>query len=667
MFKRLSALFVALIMGLSLMAPVFADDVTPPAEATSDSTGTITVHNVPEGYSVKAYQIIKATYEDGNFLGWQWTDEVAQYSYTEDGVTYTPFSNVDDSEDKNPVYLTGITPDQLNTLVQLINGKKITVDNTEIETLTATYIEAETESGSELVYTSDSMNQGSYIILITPESTSNVVVFNPLIASVNLDSYQGENSTYNILVGGSVDASGNLTENADGYLVNQDTASASDVYAKSSEIYVEKTHTVAGGKGVDSSGNSAQGAVDKVDDAEVIEYTITTKTPDYRSEAFSDPDHPRTFNISDKLTKGLSYVLDESKSLADLKVTIGGVEAKLNKTTGFYTYTYTDEGTENTINAFKVKSVTQTTETEGGSFEIAFTDDFLKTFGSLDIAVSYKAKLNANAYTGFDPNTNTVTLEYSNDPSDTSSHGTITTRDRVYTFSINGNVYGEYEIFTIPGIDFIKVAEASSGEGAEETVKEKLEGAQFKLYSNSVDEDQVESPGRELKTVTSDKEGKIYIKGLAAGTYWLKETKAPSGYALDSTKIKIVISATYDDKTGYLTGYSITFTPEGGTAYTVSYKGEFITKEVEDEDGNKTTVIVENSDGNPMYTVKYNGSPIVIDESDVTISPEAPYEFLNTKIGSLPSTGSFGTYAFIFIGCVIMACAVTMFVSKRKK
>lgn len=45
-------------------------------------------------------------------------------------------------------------------------------------------------------------------------------------------------------------------------------------------------------------------------------------------------------------------------------------------------------------------------------------------------------------------------------------------------------------------------------------------------------------------TVASAANGKLTIKGLDAGTYYLKETKAPAGFTIDKTVHTVVIEAT---------------------------------------------------------------------------------------------------------------------------
>lgn len=49
--------------------------------------------------------------------------------------------------------------------------------------------------------------------------------------------------------------------------------------------------------------------------------------------------------------------------------------------------------------------------------------------------------------------------------------------------------------------------------------------------------------------ITKDN-GKIIIKGLEAGTYYLKETKTEKGYTLLANPVKIEINETPDETTG---------------------------------------------------------------------------------------------------------------------
>lgn len=66
-----------------------------------------------------------------------------------------------------------------------------------------------------------------------------------------------------------------------------------------------------------------------------------------------------------------------------------------------------------------------------------------------------------------------------------------------------------------------------------------LSGAEFTLYSDKECKDVI-------ATATSDKNGNFTFNGLLDGTYYLKETKAPNGYQLDSTVVEVVLKINED-------------------------------------------------------------------------------------------------------------------------
>lgn len=168
------------------------------------------------------------------------------------------------------------------------------------------------------------------------------------------------------------------------------------------------------------------------------------------------------------------------------------------------------------------------------------------------ITVTYTAHLNEKAYVniagGGTDNKNRVYLEYSNNPRiSTSLDHTPESEVCVYTYQLNNTKYRD-----------------------EDKPGNELEGAGFRLYSGK---DCTKEQEIKLKKNTtdgtyspyfgadagdemfSDEHGQFNVKGLDAGTYYLRETKTPDGYSAcpDTT---IVISATHDEHNVNLSGES---------------------------------------------------------------------------------------------------------------
>lgn len=251
------------------------------------------------------------------------------------------------------------------------------------------------------------------------------------------------------------------------------------------------------------------------------------------------------------------------------------------------------------------------------SFTVSFTD--LKTVSDVSqgkyIIVEYTATLNQNAVVGLDGNPNTVYLEYSNKPDQSGSGDTNNTgntpEDKVIVFT--------YEL------DTTKV----DGQHA----NKKLAGAEFKLHNADnkwaiVDENSKVTGWADTEeggsTLTSDANGLFKVIGLDDGTYYLKETKAPTGYNLLSSKITVVITATTNN----------------GQTWTDGQANSALTNLAVTADGTAGTG--DTSTGIAGITVA------------------------NNKGSTLPETGGMGTTIFYVLGTILVLGAAIMLITKRR-
>ena len=196
------------------------------------------------------------------------------------------------------------------------------------------------------------------------------------------------------------------------------------------------------------------------------------------------------------------------------------------------------------------------------------------------ITVTYTAHLNEKAYVNTaggasnTENKNSVYLIYSNNPRSSAFFDrTPESAVCVYTYQLNNTKYHD-----------------------DDTQGNELEGAGFKLYSDADCKNEVElyqdgefyypiknATGKEAVEMKSAANGQFNVKGLDAGTYYLKETTPPKDYNACADK-KIVISATHNEYNVILSGESnlnnkiinkkaggITLPSTGGIGTTIFY------------------------------------------------------------------------------------------------
>lgn len=119
----------------------------------------------------------------------------------------------------------------------------------------------------------------------------------------------------------------------------------------------------------------------------------------------------------------------------------------------------------------------------------------------------------------------------------------------------------------------------------------------------------------------------LTICGLDAGTYYMKETKTPKGYAPPAG------------------AYRMTLVPDGETG------------KLHPHDSSLTSASGTKADKDLIYHAHFSGSNL----ERLVIS------FLNTKLPALPSTGGIGTAVFTVGGVAVMALAVVLLLRRKKQ
>ncbi|TPF92550.1 hypothetical protein BW14_08395 [Bifidobacterium sp. UTBIF-68] len=262
-----------------------------------------------------------------------------------------------------------------------------------------------------------------------------------------------------------------------------------------------KNQRLAIDKSIIEDGGQTQTADRSVGDT--VDYRIATQIPD-TSKYANEADSPYMFRVEDTLSKGQRFNDDLTvESSPD-----GATWTPVPQDAWTVEASSPADGTTATVITIDLSSWTYTQGRNG-------------MVGGA-VRISYSATLTDDAVIDGAGNTNGVTLTYSNDPA-TNQTGRITPPDtRVYTH----------------GFRFTKT-------GSDGTTP--LKGATFTLYAGEgfTDADKyrrADKPDMDV-TATSGDDGVVAFTGLAAGTYWVKETGIPDGYRDLDVRFKVTITA----------------------------------------------------------------------------------------------------------------------------
>ena len=306
---------------------------------------------------------------------------------------------------------------------------------------------------------------------------------------------------------------------------------------------------------------------------DTVTYQLTSKVPDMTGY------NSYTFKFTDTLSKGLDLK-------AILSVKVGDTELKAGKTgdnTYLPTYTTNDNGTHTLTISFN-----------------NFYNNFMNRTGET-ITVVYTATLNKDAVIGMNPNTNKAVVEYSNDPT---AGGTGTSEPSivdVHTFNFTIFKYylkGETQT-GLANAEFELYKANEAGDAADTNAKINIVKVKDGEYRQATPEEAA-AGGFKSDVIVSGTNGKVLVKGLDAGTYYLRETKAPEGYNKLLSDIKVEITATYGTD-GKLASYKVDYTYNG-----VKKDGDAITSK-----DNSPEVAVENKTGAQLPSTGSKGALMV--------------------------------------------------------
>ena len=546
--SRFMAVLMAMTMILSMSMTAFAADAP---------KGTLTVNNTVAGKTLDLYQIFTATKNGDNVA---YTLNSAYEGFFQSKISDASTLTGEALSEKAYAYV----KDQVGTdgsngaafakdIMGWILGNTTTVEATHTTATTG----ADTTVISGLAY-------GYYVVYPLGATDTSTAPGNEKVKSVaSLVSVTGIDATVNmksnyptvdkkiipaqsgsgITVGAIVDASWDGSHQME----LDDENNPEDTIAPHSESDEKK----AGDFGI----------------GDTVTYQLTSKVPDMTGY------NSYTFKFSDTLSKGLDL-----KEVLSVKV-------------GNTTLTAKKSGTNTYALAYDKSTRTLTVTLND------FYNSYKKRTGDT-ITVVYTATLNKDAVIGMNPNTNKAVVEYSNDPT---TGGTGTSEPSivdVHTFDFTIFKYylknetktalanAEFELYKANG----EVA------GAKVNIK-KVEEGKYRVATP----EEIATEGFKSDVIVSGTNGKVLVKGLDAGTYYLRETKAPEGYNKLLSDIKVEIKPVYDETTGKLTSYSVDYTYNGKTT-----NGAAITNKTDSPE-----VAVENKTGAQLPSTGSKGALMV--------------------------------------------------------
>lgn len=311
---------------------------------------------------------------------------------------------------------------------------------------------------------------------------------------------------------------------------------------------------------------------------DTLTFTLTSTIPDMSAY------NKYTFKFKDTLSKGLSFDQVESVKVGDTTLT---------------------ENTDYTVTRPTVTDNTLTVDM------LNFKNQ--QTNAGKTITVTYTATLNKDAVVGGHGNTNSATIQYSNNPSTGGTGESEPSKVRVFTYGFTVDKY--------TGDNYTDAATRLAGAKFTLAPKNGDPMSFVQVNAGSANANAVYRVAKADETgattiITTPQSGKVDFQGLKNGEYTLTETEAPAGYNKLASAIGVKVEG-----------------QNNGTDTT-----------------NATVHITYNNDNGNVYGEQASNGVIPVRNKSGVV---------------LPGTGGMGTIAFTVIGVLVIALGVA-WTLKRK-
>ena len=359
-----------------------------------------------------------------------------------------------------------------------------------------------------------------------------------------------------------------------------------------------------------------------------INYKISTAIPDLRGKGYTDK---YCFVVNDELSAGLTYKGDSAPTIT---IATSPVTTLTEGATGDFTFSKTVNGDGTTSLQIVFDAAKMLAK--------GISDDF----AGKAMTITYTATLNDKAVVTDAGNPNTANLVYSNSPyqdysgnvpTNNEPHGqtpdskTITYTTQVELKKVDANdttktlAGAEFQITGLSSNVVVTTAQRYVLDNTNGTYYRLKDGTYTTEAPDGTNDDLYDTGKYKLDTVTEKEElegtetvvdfevgenGLIDLSRLGAGTYKIKETKAPKGYVKSDVEHTLVIACNLSGST-------------------------------------------------PVWTYTF-------DNTDITATPISIMIVDNMKTSDLPITGGMGTTLFYVAGTVLMLAGVSLLIYKKK-